>query len=138
MIVRYGSTRFDDDRNTVKIDHFILHQNFNLELFSNDIALIILKEQISSTSIEYINFSMFAPKVGRTGTMYGHGLISGEDNTSVSNDLLKLEMTVLSRKKCKQFLGSLGNYKISGKLCTQSPNSNPCNVRFCFSKKIRF
>lgn len=78
LIIRFGFTRVHDDTKVRQVEKISVHQDVNIDLFHNDIALLKIVEKVKfSPSVQPIPMaqSNFAADGGLMATLCGFGVI---------------------------------------------------------------
>lgn len=108
-------TNKQDDKNAKRheLEAFIIHENYEPSSITNDVAVIILKEDIEfGDLVQPLPLASRAISDDERLTSAGWGLTSYPGN--VPNDLQWMQMNVVSHDLCQWITGA----SLTGKICT--------------------
>lgn len=127
MVAVVGTTTIDDKFATrVHVEEFIIHPDYNPYEFTNDIAVVILAEDIEfNEKVQPIKVSTSPVPDNEKVTSAGWGYTTY--NGEISNDLHWMSQTVVNAEECAE--ASPGE-TITGKICALDTAGNGQSVCF--------
>jgi len=98
-----SGTNVWDQSKLTSVSHFILHESYDSVTYNNDIALIQLSSAVTSAPLDALSTTT-TPRftTGTTATVSGWGEQTAFGASDYPNELLKVDLPVVSNETCNQ------------------------------------
>ncbi len=112
----------DNDGQVLSVKKALPHPDYDGDTTDNDFMLIFLNESANSNTFVKLNSDAATPEIGASVTVMGWGDIDPSDGQELSDELMEVEVNVITNEECDKSDGEFGSYEdqiTSNMLCAR-------------------
>jgi trypsin len=112
----------DNDGQELSVKEALPHPDYDDDTTDNDFMLVFLDESANSNTFVKINSDAATPDIGAAVTVMGWGDIDPSDGQELSDELMEVQVNVITNRECDKSDGKFGSYEdqiTSNMLCAR-------------------